>query len=90
MVPRSITGYAQNLVIREGTIFGFLTYCQAVLQANSGDITPYINSSIIIQLLTVAIPKQAAQRRRRRKKIVRYTRYGTILAFLQATGLYFG
>ena len=57
-------------------------------------ITPYINSSIIMQLLTVAIP--ALERISRdgdegRKKIAQYTRYLTIiLAFIQSTGMYFG
>ena len=56
-------------------------------------ITPYINSSIIMQLLTVAIP--ALERIARdgdegRKKIAQYTRYLTIiLAFIQSTGMYF-
>ena len=54
-------------------------------------ITPYINASIILQLLTVAIPalerlsKEGAEGR---KKINEYTRYTTvILAFIQAIGL---
>ncbi|MGI5959845.1 MAG: preprotein translocase subunit SecY [Massiliimalia sp.] len=56
-------------------------------------ITPYINASIIIQLLTVAIP--ALERLSReggegRKKINRITRYVTAgLAIFQAIGLYF-
>ena len=56
-------------------------------------ITPYINSSIIIQLLTVAIP--ALERLQKegeegRKKINSITRYGTVvLALIQAVGLYF-
>ena len=56
-------------------------------------ITPYINSSIIMQLLTVAIP--ALERLSRdgdegRKKIAQYTRYLTVvLAFIQSTGMYF-
>ncbi len=56
-------------------------------------ITPYINSSIIIQLLTVAIPaleRLSKQGEEGRKKINSITRYATIiLALLQATGLYF-
>lgn len=57
-------------------------------------IQPYINSSIIIQLLTVAIP--ALERLQRdggeegRKKIQSITRYSTVaIAFLQALGYYF-
>ncbi len=57
-------------------------------------ISPYINASIIIQLLTVAIPaleRLAKEGEEGRKKISAFTRYGTvILGFLQATGLYFG
>ncbi len=56
-------------------------------------ITPYVNSSIIMQLLTVAIPaleKLAKEGEEGRKIIAKWTRYGTvILAFIQATGLYF-
>lgn len=56
-------------------------------------ITPYINSSIILQLLTVAIPsleKLAKEGPEGRKKISEYTRYLTIvLAFVQAVGLVF-
>ena len=57
-------------------------------------IQPYINSSIIIQLLTVAIP--ALERLQReggeegKKKIQSITRYATVgIAFLQALGYYF-
>ena len=57
-------------------------------------ITPYINSSIILQLLTVAIPaleRISKEGEEGRKKIAAWTRYGTIiLAIIQATGLYFG
>ena len=57
-------------------------------------ITPYINASIILQLLTVAIPaleRLAKEGEEGRKKIASYTRYVTvILAFVQATGLYLG
>ncbi len=56
-------------------------------------ITPYINSSIIMQLLTVAIP--ALERLQKegeegRKIIQQYVRYGTVvLGLVQAVGLYF-
>lgn len=56
-------------------------------------ITPYINSSIILQLLTVAIPaleKLSKEGPEGRKKISEYTRYLTVvLAFIQAVGLVF-
>ena len=56
-------------------------------------ITPYINSSIILQLLTVAIPqleKLSKEGPEGRKKIQEWTRYLTVvLAFIQAVGLVF-
>lgn len=57
-------------------------------------VTPYINSSIILQLLTVAIPsleKLSKEGEEGRKKIGKYTRYLTIvLGAIQAIGLYVG
>lgn len=57
-------------------------------------ISPYINASIIMQLLAVAIPyleRLSKEGEEGRKKIASYTRYLTvILGFLQATGLFFG
>ena len=54
-------------------------------------IGPYINSSIIIQLLAVAIPsleRLSKQGEEGRKKISQYTRYLTIiLAIIQAVGI---
>jgi len=55
-------------------------------------IMPYINASIIMQLLTVALPQlQALQKEGEsgRKQISKYTRYATIgLALMQSFGLY--
>ena len=55
-------------------------------------VSPYINASIIIQLLTVAIPsleRLAKEGVEGRKKINKITRYvGIILAFIQGAGLY--
>lgn len=54
-------------------------------------ITPYINASIIMQLLTVIIPRLEQLAKEDRKKIVEYTRYLTVvLAFIQAIGVSFG
>ena len=54
-------------------------------------IGPYINASIIIQLLTVAIPaleRLSKQGEEGQKKIAKYTRYGAlILAIIQAIGI---
>lgn len=53
-------------------------------------ITPYINASIIIQLLTVIFPRLEAIAKDDRKKIVEYTRYLTVgLGFVQALGMAF-
>ncbi len=54
-------------------------------------ITPYINASIIIQLMTVISPRLEALAKDDRKKIVEYTRYLTVvLGFIQAIGVSFG
>ncbi|MGE5675356.1 MAG: preprotein translocase subunit SecY, partial [Mycobacterium leprae] len=54
-------------------------------------VTPYVNSSIIVQLLTVVIPRLEEMQKEGeegRKKIQEYVRYGTvILALVQAFGL---
>ena len=55
-------------------------------------VSPYINASIIVQLLTVAIPslerlaKEVVEGRKKIKKITRYL--GIALAFVQGAGLY--
>jgi len=57
-------------------------------------ITPYINASIIMQLLTVVVPKfeqWAKEGEEGRKKITQITRYGTVLlGFIQAIGMSIG
>ncbi len=57
-------------------------------------ITPYITASIILQLLTIAIPsleRLAREGTEGRKKIAQYTRYLTIvLAIIQAIGVSVG
>lgn len=54
-------------------------------------ITPYINASIIMQLLTVIVPKLEQMAKEDRKKMAEYTRYLTvILGLVQAIGLSFG
>ncbi len=56
-------------------------------------IMPYINASIIMNLLTIAIPyfeNLAREGQEGRKKMAQYTRYGAIgLAFLQSIGMTF-
>lgn len=85
-------------LVGTGQLFGFMdiitggAFKNATIFAMS--ITPYINASIIMQLLTVAIPRLEQLQREGeegRKIIQQYVRYGTIvLGFLQAVGLYFG
>lgn len=57
-------------------------------------ITPYINASIIMQLLTVVVPtfeQWAKEGDEGRKKITQITRYGTVvLGFVQAIGMAYG
>ncbi len=57
-------------------------------------ITPYINASIILQLLTVVVPKfeqWAKEGEEGRKKLTQVTRYGTVvLGFVQAIGMAYG
>ena len=87
-----------ELVNQSNSLFGMLdtfsggSFSNATIFAMS--ITPYINSSIILQLLTVAIPaleRLSKQGEEGRKVIAKWTRIVTvILAFIQATGLYFG
>ena len=87
----------QHLQTQSGTILGLMNamsgsaFSMATIFALS--IQPYINSSIIIQLLTVAIP--ALERLARdggeegKKKIQSITRYATVaIALLQGFGYY--
>ena len=90
-------GLAQHLASQSGTILGLMNamsgsaFAMATVFALS--IQPYINSSIIIQLLTVAIPalerlaKEGGEEGR--KKIASITRYATvIIALIQGFGYY--
>ncbi|NLC43106.1 MAG: preprotein translocase subunit SecY [Clostridiales bacterium] len=85
-------------VIEEGGLLGFFNIISGGAFANftifAMSITPYINSSIIMQLLTVAIPsleRLSKEGEEGRKKIAQYTRYFTIiLAFVQAFGITYG
>lgn len=65
-------------------------FSQATIFAMS--ISPYINASIIMQLLTVAIPaleRISKEGEEGRKKIAQWSRYVTVaLALIQAWGLY--
>ena len=91
------TTLEQHLQTQSGTILGLMNamsgsaFSMATIFALS--IQPYINSSIIIQLLTVAIPalerlaKEGGEEGR--KKIASITRYATVaIALLQGFGYY--
>ncbi|NLX69670.1 MAG: preprotein translocase subunit SecY [Clostridiales bacterium] len=96
-VPGIDSSYMQSLV-SGNTLLGLLDIISGGAFANftvfAMGITPYINASIIMQLLTVAIPRleQLAQEGEEgRKKIAQYSRYLTvILAFVQAIGITYG
>ena len=85
-------------LIESGGLLGFFDVISGGAFKNFAifamNITPYINSSIIMQLLTIAIPSLEAlakEGEEGRKKIAQYTRYGTvILALIQAIALSIG
>ncbi len=96
-VPGINIEYVKNIVDSGG----LLSFFDLVSGGAFGDmtifalsITPYITASIIMQLLTVAIPsleELAKEGEEGSKKIAQYTRYGTIiLALIQATGISVG
>lgn len=83
---------------RGDSLFGFLNVIGGGALRNftifAMSITPYINASIIMQLLTVVIPRLeelAKEGEEGRKIMNRYVRYGTVvLALLQAVVMTFG
>ncbi len=81
-----------NTIFNIMDMFSGGAFSQATIFAMG--ISPYINSSIIIQLLTVAIPaleRLSKEGEEGRKKISKITRYFTVvLAFVQGAGLYIG
>lgn len=89
---------AQLFAASDGGILQFLdlmaggTFSQFSIFATN--IYPYITASIVIQLLTIAIPKLeelAKEGEEGKKKITKYTRYGAmVLAGIQAIGYTFG
>ena len=84
-----------NELIADGMLFTFFDVISGgafkAFSVFAMSIIPYINASIIMNLLTVVIPhleKLAKEGEEGRKKISQYTRYFTvILAFLQAVGM---
>ena len=92
-----------NILIEGGSLIGEGNTFMNYLVMMTGDafnygtlfalsITPYINSSIIMQLLTVAIPplERLSKEEDGRKKIASITRYVTVvLGLIQSTAYYF-
>jgi len=97
-VPGLDPDYFAKLIAQGGQLFSFLdvvtggAFKYATIFAMS--ITPYINASIIMQLLTIAIPKleqMSKEGEEGRKKIGQWIRYATVvLAFLQAIAITVG
>lgn len=89
---------ALSKLIESGGLLGFFDVISGGAFKNFAifamNITPYINASIIMQLLTIAIPSLEAiakEGEEGRKKIAQYTRYLTVvLALIQAIALSIG
>ncbi len=85
-------------IVSQGTVFEiFNLFSGGALQQFSVfalGIMPYISASIILQMLTVAVPaieRLSKEGEAGRKKITQYTRYGTVmLALIQGFGISFG
>jgi preprotein translocase subunit SecY len=86
---------AIDALVQAGTLFGLLNLFAGgalrVFAVFAMGIMPYINASIIMQLMTVVIPAVEAWQKEGQegyKKITQWTRYLTIvLSIVQATGL---
>jgi len=90
-----VNAAALGRLFEQGGVLGFLDlFAGGALSRFSIfalGVTPYINSSIVMQLLAVVVPsleKMQKEGEDGRKKIVQYTRYGTIIfALIQAVGM---
>jgi preprotein translocase subunit SecY len=97
-VPGLSASALAALVSQQGGLFGFMNIMGGGAFENASifamSITPYINASIIMQLLTIAIPaleRMQKEGEEGRKKLAQWVRYGTvILAFVQASFMYIG
>jgi preprotein translocase subunit SecY len=94
-IPDVNVGVWQQL-LQSGSFYNFLGFLSGGalqrLSVIAMGITPYINASIIMQLMTVVIPQLEELAKKGgeegRKKISQYTRWLTIvLAFVQATSM---
>ncbi|MBV8299440.1 MAG: preprotein translocase subunit SecY [Candidatus Eremiobacteraeota bacterium] len=92
----NVNQQAWNQLIQSGAFYQFLGFLSGgalqKLSIIAMGITPYINASIIMQLMTVVIPQLEEMAKKGgeegRKKISRYTRWLTIvLAAVQATSM---
>lgn len=89
---------ALSKLIESGGLLGFFDVISGGAFKNFAvfamNITPYINATIIMQLLTIAIPSLEAlakEGEEGRRKIAQYTRYFTVvLALIQALALSWG
>lgn len=94
----NINREAIQQLVESGGLLGFFDVISGGAFKNFAvfamNITPYINATIIMQLLTIAIPSLEAlakEGEEGRKKIAQYTRYGTVvLALIQAVALSYG
>lgn len=85
-------------LVSGGTLFGFLDTISGGAFNNFSiftmSISPYINASIIMQLLTIAIPSLEAlskEGEEGRRKIAQYVRYATVvLALFQGIAISYG
>lgn len=98
-IPGVNTTFFQELFTRQSNdAFGFFNTITGGSFTNMSvfalSITPYITSSIIMQLLTIAIPKLEEMQQEGedgRKKIAEYTRYLTVaLALMQSIAMAIG
>ena len=82
----------------KGSLFGLMDMFAGGAFSNFSifalGIMPYISSSIILQLLTIAVPhleRLSKEGENGRRKITQYTRYGTvILSMIQGIGIAYG
>ena len=96
-VPYLDASVLKDMVNATGSMLGYINlltggaFAQATLFALS--VTPYINASIIIQLLAVAIPalerlsQEGEEGRRKMNRITRYTGAGIALALAIGLGI---
>ena len=98
-IPGVKTDFFKNFFAQQsGDAFGFFNALTGgsfeTLSILALSITPYITSSIIIQLMTIAIPKLEEMQNdgeEGRKKIIEYTRYVTVaLAFIESIAMAIG